>query len=83
MFWHQSIGMGAIMMYSNALLADMAGSGAALTPRQGTYAVGFVNFLSSAAGVYTSKTFTRRFLLIYGHLVMGLANIGVGLCAYY
>lgn len=33
MFFHQSIGMGAIMMYSNALLDSMSGPGAALTPR--------------------------------------------------
>lgn len=83
MFWHQSIGMGAINMYSNKLLENMQGSGAWLTPRQGTYLIGIVNFISSAAGVLTSKSFTRRFLLIYGHFVMGLANIGVGLCAFY
>lgn len=45
--------------------------------------IGIVNFFASAAGVWTSKTFTRRFLLIYGHFVMGVANIGVGLAAFY
>ena len=45
--------------------------------------VGFVNFFFSAAGIFTAKIFPRRFLLINGHLIMGLSNVGVGICALY
>ena len=46
--------MGAIMNFSNILLVNMSeGADALLTPRQGTYLIGFVNFAGSAAGVFS------------------------------
>lgn len=54
-----------------------------MTPRQGTYLIGVVNFLSSATSVWTAKHFTRRFLFIWGHVFLGLSHIAVGAFAYY
>ena len=83
MFWHEVVGNNAIMLYSNKMLEDMSSDDAILTPREGTYLVGVINFFSSAASVWTAKTFTRRTLFIGGHIGMGIFHILVGLCAYY
>ena len=82
MFWHEMVGNNAIMLYSNQMLDDMSAGGSLLTPREGTYLIGVVNFCSSATSVFAAKTFTRRFLFIYGHLFMGLAHMAVGVFAY-
>ena len=83
MFWHEMVGNNAIMLYSNQMLDDMSPEKAFFNPREGTYCIGVVNFISSALSVLTAKTFTRRFILIYGFLAMGLAHISVGVFAYY
>lgn len=50
--------------------------------RQGTYIIGIVMLLSSATSLYIAKTFSRRFLFVYGHIAIGIAHISVGLFAY-
>jgi len=82
MFWHEMVGNNAIMLYSNQMLDDMSKEGSALTPRQGTYLIGVVNFLSSATSIFSAKHFTRRSLFIWGHFLMGLSHIAVGVFAY-
>lgn len=64
------------------MLKDMSKGGAALTPRQGTYLIGVVNFVSSGISVMTAKHFGRRFLLIWGHFFIGVAQAMVGIFAY-
>ena len=71
----------AIMLYSNQMLDDMSKNGSALTPRQGTYIIGVITFLSSATSVYSAKTFTRRFLFVGGHIFMGISHTLVGVFA--
>ena len=82
MFWHEIVGNNAIMLYSNKMLEDMSSADAILTPRQGTYLVGVINFLSSGISVWTAKAFSRRFLFVFGHIGMGIFHILVGVCAY-
>ena len=71
MLFHQLTGMGAILFYSNTIFAEMPSG--LLTPRQGTYAIGIFNFISSAVSLYTAKRFSRRFLFIGGHISMALS----------
>lgn len=44
--------------------------------------VGIANFVASGCSVFTAKYFTRRFLLVYGHVAIGLAHISIGYFAY-
>lgn len=84
MFWHQAVANNSIMLYSNKMLSDLSKTGEPLlTPRQGTYLVGFVNFISSGTSILSAKYFSRRFLLIYGHIGIGLSHILIGIFAYY
>ena len=64
------------------MLADMSSGGSKLTPREGTYLIGVVNFLSSGLSIFTAKYFTRRRIFIVGHIAMGIALLCVGLFAY-
>jgi nitrate/nitrite transporter NarK len=82
MFWHEIVANNAIMLYSNKMLSDMTTDDAILTPRQGTYLVGIANFFASACSVFTAKYFTRRFLLVYGHIAIGVCHISIGYFAY-
>ena len=82
MFWHEIVGNNAIMLYSNTMLREMSKSGSALSPRQGTYLIGVVNFISSGISIFTAKHFTRRSIFIYGHIAIGVTHILVGLFAY-
>jgi hypothetical protein len=83
MFWHQMVGMGPILLYSNSILEQISTENRAImTSRQATYLVGLVNMISSATGIFVSHKYSRRFLLIYGHLLMGCSHIAIGLFAY-
>lgn len=64
------------------MLDDMSKSGSSLTPRQGTYLIGVASFLSSATSIYSIRYFSRRFLFIWGHLLMAVALMAVGLFAF-
>lgn len=82
MFWHEVVANNSIMLYSNKMLSDMAGSNPIMTPRQGTYLVGFANFFASGLSVFTAKYCTRRFLLVWGHVAFGLCHLSIGFFAY-
>ena len=83
MFWHEIIGNNTIMLYSNTMLTEMSkGGNAPLTPRQGTYLIGVVNFLASATSIFAAKYFKRRTLFIWGHLLIAIAHICIGFFAY-
>ena len=76
--------MGPILLYSTHILDEISGdSYPTISPRQGTYLIGLVNLLCSITGVFASKYFSRRFLLIFGHLFMGLSHVAVGFFAYF
>ena len=71
------------MLYSNTMLKDMQTKGESLlTPRQGTYLIGVVNFLSSGMSIWTTKTFKRRTIFNWGYLAIALAHFMIGLCSY-
>lgn len=83
MFWHEIVGNNAIMLYSNTMLKDMQKNGKALlTPRQGTYLIGVVNFLASGTSIMTTKTFQRRTIFNWGYLAIAIAHAMIGTCAY-
>jgi hypothetical protein len=75
---HELTGINAIMLYSNKILAA-GGSSSSISPRTGTQIIGAVNLFSSATAIWSAKTFSRRTLLIWGHLLMGLCHLCVGL----
>jgi hypothetical protein len=63
------------MLYSSTMFKNMNSAGSSgLTPRQGTYLVGLVNFFASAMCVYVVNRFSRRFLLILGHIMIALTH---------
>jgi len=85
MFWHEIVGNNAIMLYSNTMLKDMQNNNNGkkmLTPRQGTYLIGIVNFLSSGMSVWVTKTFNRRTIFNWGYLFIALAHFMIGICSY-
>ena len=76
------VGNNAIMLYSNTMLDDMSKGGSALSPREGTYLIGAINFFSSGLSIWTAKSFSRRAIFIWGHALIGVAHICVGIFAY-
>ena len=68
---HELTAGNAILLYSNTLLAEIGGP---ITPRMGTYIIGIVNFIASSISIYSARTFSRRFLFISGHLIMGICH---------
>ena len=72
---HELTAINGIMLYSNTILKDIGGP---ITPRKGTYIIGVINFLSSCCSLYAAKAFSRRFLFIGGHFLMGLSHIAIG-----
>ena len=44
--------------------------------------IGIVNFFASALSIWTARTFNRKTIFVVGHYGIGLAHIGVGICAY-
>ena len=82
---HELTAGNAILLYSNTLLGDIGGP---ITPRMGTYIIGVVNFIASSISTWSARYFSRRFLFIGGHLLMGLCHlmiaffIGIGKGAY-
>lgn len=80
--FHELSGINAILAYSHSMLAKMDKEGDAfIKPKVGTYLVGVTNFLSSVFAIWVVKTFTRRNLLVFGHLLFGLAHLLVGFFA--
>ena len=75
-------GHGAILLYSNKIIADMPGD-RVIDPREGTYLIGVFNLVASAVSLYTVKRFQRRTLFCLGHYLMGVLQILIGLFIYY
>ena len=77
--FHELSGINVIFQYSNTILKQILGdSSSSFTPRQGTYCVSAVNFLSSAASIWTINNFGRRSLLLVGHSAMSIIHILIG-----
>ena len=74
--------MGAILLYSNRIIADMPGD-RVIDPREGTYLIGVFNLVASAVSLYTAKRFQRRTLFCLGHYLMGILQILIGVFIYY
>ena len=72
---HELTCINGIMLYSNSILEEIGGP---ITPRKGTYIIGVINFLSSCCSLYAAKAFSRRFLFIGGHILMGLSHVAIG-----
>ena len=54
MIFHELTGINVIFLYSNTMFKRMDTDGkSGLTPRQGTYLIGLVNFLASGISVFT------------------------------
>lgn len=80
MFWHEAVGMNAIMLYSNTMLKEMSDGVAdpAITPKVGTYIIGFVTLFSSALSIWVAKTFDRKKIFVCGHIAIGVFHVLVG-----
>ena len=76
--FHELTGVNVIAIYSTLIFEKMDKSGGQFTPRQGTYLVGILNFLSCYIGVLTVRYFGRRTLCIFGHLFIALVHGLVG-----
>ena len=55
-----------------------AGKSGGLSPRQGTYLVGIVNFLACIVSIYPVNKFGRRTVLLGGHICMTLFMVLIG-----
>lgn len=76
---HELAGINVILQYSNTILDTILGEDSSgFTPRQGTYVISMINFLSSAVSVWTINTFGRRTLLLYGNYGMTIAHSLIG-----
>jgi len=82
--FHELSGINAVLAYSHTMLQKMDVDGKAfITPKQGTYLIGLTNYFGSLIAIYPVKTFTRRNLLIVGHIFIALAHFLVGMFAEY
>jgi len=79
--FHEFTGYAYIILYSKKIFKDIGTS--SFTPREANYLVGVVNFLATVGSVFIIKRFSRRSLLIPGHVLMGAINILVGLSSHY
>lgn len=78
MFFHEMTGNNVVLMYSNTILTDMNPDGN-LTARQCTYIIGAFNLFSSSVSIWAARTFTRRFLFVWGHFSMAICLGAIGL----
>lgn len=72
-------GFQAIMLYSNNIFGNILGGNGVLSPREGTYMIATVNFLSSLVSIGTVRLAGRRTLLLIGHFSVALCHLLIGL----
>ena len=78
--FHELTGINVILTYSNTILKNILGDKTSgFNARTGTYCVSVANTLSSMAGIWFTKTFGRKTLLLYGHIGIFLAHLLVGI----
>ena len=77
--FHEFAGINVILQYSNHILETIIGDSGAFTPRQGTYVISMINFLSAVLSVWTINTFGRRILLLIGHAAMTVIHTAIGI----
>ena len=65
--------MNVVTAYSETIFEDVLGKNSGFTPREGSYALGLMNFTACCASIITLRYFGKRTLLIYGHLGMSLS----------
>ena len=53
-------------------------SGSSISPRIGTYLLGTVNTVTSAMSIFFVKTFKRKSLLSFGHIMIAVSHILTG-----
>jgi hypothetical protein len=85
MSFHVLTGYSAVKGFSNSILTETyeAAGETGMTPRQGTYLVGAVNLFGAAAGLWICKTFGRRTILLWGHFILFLCQVGCAFSAFY
>mmetsp|Transcript_4389 Transcript_4389/g.7429 ORF Transcript_4389/g.7429 Transcript_4389/m.7429 type:complete len:234 (+) Transcript_4389:876-1577(+) len=71
--FHELTGINVIILYSNSIFKSMSGSGS-ITPKQGTYLVGFSNMIASLVSTQAVKFIGRRTLVIWGHALIAVAH---------
>lgn len=81
--FHELTGENAILLYSTEIFKKMASyqDGYFLSPRAGTILIGVFYLLAHAPAVYLIKKLPRRTLLVYGHLIMGVCHLIIGIFA--
>ena len=52
--------------------------GGGITPKIGTYIVGFTNTFASLLAVFFIKYFGRRTLIVWGHVLIGVVHCLIG-----
>jgi hypothetical protein len=57
---HEFTGYGPVVMYSKTMFKRMSDKGSALTPKEGTYFVGIIIFLSEIASIFIVNRLRRR-----------------------
>ena len=78
--FHELTGINVIMQYSNQIFSEMQNDGASITPEQGTFLIGVMQFCSMAiATFYTIGRYGRKTLLFWGHLLIAVAHCSVAL----
>lgn len=75
--FHELTGINVIMLYSTTIFKQMKGG--SFTPRLGTQIVGIVDLLACFLSIWTVKKFGRVTLVIWGHLLIAGAHLGVGI----
>lgn len=76
--FHELTGINVIILYSTTMFKEMHKGGGGISPKTGTYIVGFTNAFTSFIAVFFIKYFGRRTLIIWGHILIGIVHCLVG-----
>jgi uncharacterized membrane protein (Fun14 family) len=82
-------GIDALNIYSNIIINKMnlprlkEGKAIIISAEVGSVIVGATQFIGAFLAYFTVRSFGRVTLLVWGHLIMGLLWLGVGLCTIY
>ena len=81
--FHELTGENAILLYSTEMFKRMAShqDGYALSPREGTILVGAFYLLAHIPAIYFIKKLNRRVLLIWGHVLIAICHLMIGIFA--
>lgn len=80
--FHEMTGENAIILYSTEIFKKMASyqdGENSISPRTGTMLIGVFNLLAHIPAIIMIKRFSRRSLLITGHLIIGVCHVFVAI----